>query len=108
MRSGKLKVEVGGWRMENGGWRMGSMGEKFFARTLSLSAFVAIICHKDAWILSWFYNGQNYHNSLCIVFDYFHKEFIGKSINHRIGKLYIVHYLLILGALPQTPLTFLS
>ena len=94
--------------MEDGEWRMGNIGDKFFAHTLSLSAFVVIICHEDAWIRSWFFNGLNYHNSLCIVFDYFHKEFIGKSIDHRIGKLSIVHYQLILGALPQTPLTFLS
>ena len=47
---------------------------------------MAIICHEDERIRSWCCNGLNYRNSLCIVFDYFHKEFIGKSINHRIGK----------------------
>ena len=30
------------------------------------------------------------------------------SMNYQIGKLCIVHYPLILGALPQTPHTFLS
>ena len=34
-------------------------------------------------------------------------EFISKSINHQINQLYIVHYPLTLGALPQTPHAFL-
>ncbi|PLB85279.1 hypothetical protein C0T31_11735 [Dysgonamonadaceae bacterium] len=38
--------------------------------------------------------------------DYFHKEFIGKSINHRIGKLSIVHYQLILGGFAPNPTNF--
>lgn len=53
--------------------------------SLSLRALAAIICHEDEKKRSWFCNGQNYRNSPCIVFDYFHKEFIGKSLNHRIG-----------------------
>ncbi len=35
--------------------------------SLSLSAFVAIICREDEKIRCWCCNGQNYRNSLCIV-----------------------------------------
>ena len=81
----KWEVKSERLKMEVGEWRMGNRGEKFFARTLSLRALAAIICHEDEKKRSWFCNGQNYRNSPCIVFDYFHKEFIGKSLNHRIG-----------------------
>jgi hypothetical protein len=59
VKSEKLNVEVGGWRM-------GNRGENFFARTLSLSALVAIICRESEKIRSWFCNGRNYHN-LCAL-----------------------------------------
>jgi hypothetical protein len=107
-RNGKWKVKSEKWRLGIGEWRMGNRGEKFFARTLSLRALAAIICHEDEKKRSWFCNGQNYRNSPCIVFDYFHKEFIGKSINHRIGKLYNTLCIIcwFLGLCPKPHLLF--